>query len=95
MEFSGTWRNMAEYGRLPSDCRLVVSLWLLSRWKQVDVYKVSRGCPVTGGNNIKLSIDFSLTKLFKSLMYKRYGVLVLNCNSVKSSIVNAELNIFF
>src|ERR1700722_1427952 len=53
-EFSGTWRNMAEYGRLLSDCRillldclLVVGLWLLSRWKQVDVYKVSRGCPVT------------------------------------------------
>ena len=45
---------MAECGRLPSDCRrllldcrLVVGLWLLSRWKQVDVYKVSRGCPIT------------------------------------------------
>ena len=23
------------------------SLWLLSRWKQVDVCKVSQGCPVT------------------------------------------------
>jgi hypothetical protein len=52
--FSGTWQNMAEYGRLPSDCRrllldcrLEVGLWLLSRWKQVDVYKVSRECPVT------------------------------------------------
>ena len=45
---------MAEYGRLLLDCRillldcrLVVSLWLLSWWKQVDVYKVLRGCPVT------------------------------------------------
>jgi len=53
--FGGTWRNVAECGRLPSDCRgllsdcrLVVGLWLLSRWKQVDVYKVSRECPVTG-----------------------------------------------
>jgi hypothetical protein len=30
-----------------ADCRLVVGLWLLSRWKQVDVYKVSRGYPIT------------------------------------------------
>jgi hypothetical protein len=47
---------------------------------------------VKGGNNIKFSIDFGLAKLFKGLVYKWYGVLVLNCNSVKSSIVNAELN---
>src|SRR3979490_3420279 len=46
-----TWQNIAECRRLPSDCRrllldcrLIVGLWLLSRWKQVDVYKVSRGC---------------------------------------------------
>jgi len=32
---------------LPLDCRLVVGLLLLSRWKQVDIYKVSRECPVT------------------------------------------------
>ena len=50
---------------------------------------------VKGGNNIKLSIDFSLTKSFKSFTYKRYRVLVLNYNSVKSSIVNVELNTFF
>ena len=50
---------------------------------------------VKGGDNIELGIDFSLTKLLKSFMYKRYGVLVLNCNSIKSSIVNAELNTFF
>jgi hypothetical protein len=43
-------------------------------------------------NNIKLGIDFSLAKPLKSLIYKRYRVLVLNCNSVKSSIVNVELN---
>ena len=49
---------------------------------------------VKGGDNIKLGIDFGLTKPLKSLMYKWYGVLVLNCNSVKSSIVNAELNTF-
>ena len=47
---------------------------------------------VKGGNNIKLSIDFGLTKLLKSLIYKRYRVLVLNYNSVKSSIVNIELD---
>ena len=66
VEFSGTWRNMAEYGRLPSDCRillldcrLVVGLWLLSRWKQVDVYKVLWGCPVTGTEKaLKLLLSF-------------------------------------
>jgi len=50
---------------------------------------------VKGGNDIKLSIDFGLAKPLKSLIYKRYGVLVFNCNSVKSSVVNAELNTFF
>ena len=45
---------------------------------------------VKGSNNIKLSIDFSLTKPFKSLIYKRYGVSVFNYNSIKSSIVNTE-----
>ena len=49
---------------------------------------------VKGGNNIKLSIDFSLIKPLKSFIYKQYGVLVLNRNSVKSSIVNVELNTF-
>ena len=42
---------MAESGgkrQIAVDCgSFVVGLWLLSRWKQVDVYKVSRGCPVT------------------------------------------------
>ena len=47
---------------------------------------------VKGGNNIKLSIDFSLIKLLKILIYKQYRVLVLNCNSIKSSIVNVELD---
>ena len=47
---------------------------------------------VKGGNNIKLSIDFSLTKPLKSLTYKWYGVLVLNYDSIKSFIVNVELN---
>jgi len=47
---------------------------------------------VKGGNNVKLSIDFGLAKPLKSFIYKWYGVLVLNCNSVKSSIVNVELN---
>ena len=50
---------------------------------------------VKGGNNIKLSIDFGLTEPFKGLMYKQYWVLVLNYNSVKSSIVNAELDTSF
>ena len=48
---------------------------------------------VKGGNNIKLNIDFGLTKLLKSLIYKQYGVSVLNYNSIKSSIVNIKLNI--
>jgi hypothetical protein len=47
---------------------------------------------VKGGNNIKLSIDFSLTKPLKGLIYKRYWVSILNRNSVKSSIVNVELD---
>ena len=47
---------------------------------------------VKGGNDIELSIDFSLTKPLKSLIYKRYRVSVLDYNSVKSSIVNAELD---
>ena len=47
---------------------------------------------VKGGNDIKLSINFGLTKPLKSFIYKQYGVLVLNYNSVKSFIVNIELN---
>ena len=47
---------------------------------------------VKGGNDIKLNINFGLVKPLKGLMYKRYWVLVLNCNSVKSFVVNAELN---
>ena len=47
---------------------------------------------VKGGNNIKLSINFGLTKLLKSLTYKQYGVSVLNYNSIKSFIVNIESN---
>ena len=47
---------------------------------------------VKGGNNIKLNIDFGLIKLLKSLIYKWYGVLVLDYNNIKSFIVNIELN---
>ena len=47
---------------------------------------------VKSGNNIKLSIDFNLTKPLKSLIYKQYRVSVLYYNSVKSSIVNIELD---
>ena len=47
---------------------------------------------VKGGNNIKLSIDFSLTKLLKSFIYKQYRVSVFNYNSIKSSIINIKLN---
>jgi len=47
---------------------------------------------VKGGDDIKFSIDFSLAKPFKGLAYKRYRVSVLDYNSIKSSIVNAELN---
>jgi hypothetical protein len=45
---------------------------------------------VKGGNNIKLSIDFGLIKLLKSLMYKQYRISVFNYNSIKSSIINTE-----
>ena len=47
---------------------------------------------VKGGNNIEFSIDFGLIKLLNSLIYKRYGVLVLNYNSIKSFIVNIKLD---
>ena len=47
---------------------------------------------VKSSNNIKFNINFSLTKLLKSLIYKWYKVLVFNYNSVKSFIINIELN---
>ena len=50
---------------------------------------------VKGGNNIKFSIDFSLTKPLKGFIYKQYRVLVLDYNSIKSFIVNVELNTSF
>ena len=50
---------------------------------------------VKGGNNIKLGINFGLTKLLKSLIYKWYGVSVFNYNSIKSFIVNVELDVSF
>ena len=50
---------------------------------------------VKGGDNIKLSINFGLTKPLKSFIYKWYRVLIFNYNSVKSFIVNIELDAFF
>ena len=50
---------------------------------------------VKGGNNIKLNINFSLIKPLKSFIYKQYRVLVLNYNSIKSFIINIELNTSF
>ena len=50
---------------------------------------------VKASNDIKFSIDFGLTKPLKSLIYKRYGVLILNYNSIKSSIINIELDTSF
>jgi len=54
VELGRIWWTLAEYGRTPLDCRrlplncrLVVGIFLLSWWKQVDVCKVSRRCPVT------------------------------------------------
>jgi hypothetical protein len=47
---------------------------------------------IKGGDDIKFNIDFGLTKPLKSLIYKQHGVLVLNHNSIKSFIVNAELD---
>ena len=47
---------------------------------------------VKGSNNIKLNIDFGLIKPLKSLIYKLYRVSVLNYNSIKSFIVNIELD---
>ena len=50
---------------------------------------------VKGSNNIKLSINFGLVKPLKGLIYKQYWVSVFNYNSVKSFIVNIELNTSF
>ena len=50
---------------------------------------------VKGGNNIKFSINFGLTKPLKNLIYKWYRVLVFNYNSIKSSIINIKLNTSF
>ena len=50
---------------------------------------------VKNSDDIKLSIDFGLIKPLKSLAYKQYRVLVLNYNSIKFSIVNAELDASF
>ena len=47
---------------------------------------------VKGGDNIELSVDFGLIKPLKNLAYKQYRVLILDYNSIKSSIVNAESN---
>ena len=47
---------------------------------------------VKGGDNIKFSINFGLIKPLKSLIYKQYGVSVFNCDSVKSFIINTELD---
>jgi len=47
---------------------------------------------VKGGDDVELSIDFSLTKPLKGLTYEWYWVSVFNRNSVKSSIVNIELD---
>ena len=47
---------------------------------------------VKSGNNIKLNINFGLTKPLKNLIHKQYKVLVLNYNSIKSSIINIELD---
>ena len=47
---------------------------------------------VKGGNNIKLSINFGLIKPLKGFIYKQYRVLVFDYNSIKSSIVNTELD---
>ena len=47
---------------------------------------------VKGGDNIKLNINFSLIKPLKSFIYKWYGVSVFNYNSIKSFIVNTELD---
>ena len=45
---------------------------------------------VKGGNNIKFSINFGLTKPLKGLIYKQYRVSVFDYNSIKSFIVNIE-----
>ena len=50
---------------------------------------------VKSGNNIKLSINFSLIKPLKGFIYKQYKVLVFNCNSIKSFIINIKLNTSF
>ena len=78
-EFSGMQRNIVENGKLPQiavDCgNLVLSLWLLSRWKQVDVYKVLRRCPVTEGDKVQLLYKIFISRrLSKKLDYVRLGL---------------------
>ena len=67
-----TWQNIAKCGRLPSDCRrlpadcyLAVGLFLLRQWKQVDVCKVLRRCPIT----IKVYIKGNVLKTQGSLAF--------------------------
>ena len=50
---------------------------------------------VKSGDNIKLSVQLSLAKPLKNLIYERYWVSIFNRNSVKSFIINVELNISF
>ena len=50
---------------------------------------------VKNSNNIKLNINFSLTKPLKSLIYKWYRVLIFNYNSIKFSIINIKLDTSF
>jgi hypothetical protein len=49
---------------------------------------------VKSGDNIKLSVDLGLVKPFKDLIYKRYRVLILDCDGVKPYIVDVELDTY-
>ena len=79
---------MAEYGRIwqiAIDCgNLVIGLWLLSRWKQVDVYNMSRGCPVTVLNLLEKSFcwlvkgNYIIEKARKVLPFYFYNFLKIN-----------------
>ena len=92
---------MVENGKLPQiavDCgNLVVGLWLLSRWKQVDVYKISRRCPVTTTTSRSQYLsslflrDYRLVISFTFLQYSyregsvqfTYSSLLIRSNSIR------------
>jgi len=53
-----------EYYKYCGYYSIVISLWLLSQWKRVVIYKVSWGGPVTGDNKEYITRDNNNTFTF-------------------------------